>query len=158
MLVYCRVTETICDTTDNMSPSNDRQRETVYLVAKKSSDARDPCWSLAAEHCTHCFCIQRMLAGQKGTVWQILAWSISRTELLNVYMSKLLILRMVIPPVIGNPYSGYINPMLLGWWPSPSRPICLEHVCKWDRAATVQPFRHDSNFRDYYCYELHEDQ
>ena len=35
MLVYCRVIETICDTTGNMSPSNDRHRETVYLVARK---------------------------------------------------------------------------------------------------------------------------
>ena len=28
------------------------------------------------------------------------------------------VLGMVIPPVIGNPYNGYINPYYQGWWPS----------------------------------------
>ena len=25
----------------------------------------------------------------------------------------------LIPPFVGNPYNGYINPLLLNWWPSP---------------------------------------
>ena len=34
--------------------------------------------------------------------------------------SKPLILVMVIPLLIGNPYNGYINPLLSAWWPSPN--------------------------------------
>jgi len=33
---------------------------------------------------------------------------------LRVPRSKLLILWMVIPPLIGNPYNGYVNTLLLG--------------------------------------------
>ncbi len=39
---------------------------------------------------------------------------------LYVPCSKLAIWEMAIPPSIGNPCNGYINPLLLGWWPSPT--------------------------------------
>lgn len=39
----------------------------------------------------------------------------------NIYLpgSKLPILRMVNPPVIGNPFYWVYKPLLTGWWPSP---------------------------------------
>ncbi len=41
--------------------------------------------------------------------------------IIKIYVpwSKLLVLGMVIPPLIGNPYNGPCKPLLLGWWPSP---------------------------------------
>ena len=52
--------------------------------------------------------------GSQFSVWK--SWKVSHVTCARVH--QLFILGMVIPPLIGNPYNGYKNPLLSGWWPS----------------------------------------
>ena len=60
---------------------------------------------------------------RKGSVWKPSSWAAFRvgypSDKWYVPWSKVAILGVVIPPLIGILIMGPYKPLLLGWWPSP---------------------------------------